>query len=172
MAIDAHGMQSYSSRHPRGSYVGGYQLDLGNTCTQWSNGVQPTGFDFSQRRDQLFVSEYRNTATNGAAVTAYRISKDGDLSVLDGSEPTHQTGVGRVVVTNDDRYTEWNRSGFHTATARHFTPSTPRLGAGFTKGDALCNTERSLARELSFYFPHPDLPRQVASLSFSQREKG
>jgi 6-phosphogluconolactonase (cycloisomerase 2 family) len=84
--------------------------------TQLSNGATPFGFDFSQRGNQLFVSEARAGAADGAAVTAYRVVGDGNLSVLDGSEPTHQIAACWVVVTHDGRFAYATNTGSGTIT--------------------------------------------------------
>jgi 6-phosphogluconolactonase (cycloisomerase 2 family) len=84
--------------------------------TQLSNGATPFGFDFSQQGNQLFVTEARGSAANGAAVTAYQLSEDGDLNVLDGSEPTHQTAACWLVVTHDGRFAYATNAGSGTIT--------------------------------------------------------
>jgi 6-phosphogluconolactonase len=68
-----------------------------------SAGQTPFGFSFGHHRD-LFVSEAAGGAPNASSVSAYHLTRDGDLTLIDGSVPTGLTAACWVVVTPDGRY--------------------------------------------------------------------
>jgi 6-phosphogluconolactonase len=106
--------------------------------TQLSNGATPFGFAFDHH-NQMFVSEARGGAPDGAAVTAYRVAGNGSLSVLDGSEPTQETVACWVVVTHDGRYAYATNMGSGTITGFSIAGNgdlTPLDDDGVTAGEA------------------------------------
>jgi 6-phosphogluconolactonase len=119
-----------------------YTVDKGGLAngpiTQVSNGTTPFGFAFDHH-NQMFVSEARGGTPNGAAVTAYRVDGNGDLRVLDGSEPTHQTAACWVVVTHDGNYAYAINTGSGTITGFSIDGNgnlTPLDDDGITAGEA------------------------------------
>jgi 6-phosphogluconolactonase (cycloisomerase 2 family) len=106
--------------------------------TQLSNGATPFGFAFDHL-NRIFVSEARGGAPDGAAVTAYRVAGNGDLSILDGSEPTQETAACWVVVTHDGRYAYVTNTGSGTITGFSIAGNgdlTPLDDDGITAGEA------------------------------------
>jgi 6-phosphogluconolactonase len=78
--------------------------------SQPSRGATPFGFAFG-KRDQVFVSEAFGGAPNASAVSAYRISRDGGLELIDGSVATNQTAACWVLVTRDGRFAFTTNTG-------------------------------------------------------------
>jgi 6-phosphogluconolactonase (cycloisomerase 2 family) len=106
--------------------------------TQLSNGATPFGFAFDHL-NRIFVSEARGGAPDGAAVTAYRVAGNGDLSILDGSEPTQETAACWVIVTHDGRYAYVTNTGSGTITGFSIAGNgdlTPLDDDGITAGEA------------------------------------
>src|SRR5262249_22677467 len=75
---------------------------LGPSMPQPSHGMTPFGFAFGTHR-QLIVSEAFGGAVDASAVSSYRVTSDGGLSLLDGSVGTNQSAACWVFVTKDGR---------------------------------------------------------------------
>lgn len=80
---------------------------------QASAGMTPFGFAFG-KRDQLFVSEAVGGAADASSVSAYSVSQDGTLLLIDGSVATTETAACWVVVTNDGRFAYTTNAGSGT----------------------------------------------------------
>jgi 6-phosphogluconolactonase (cycloisomerase 2 family) len=63
-----------------------------------SVGATPFGFDVS-REDRVFVSEAQNSTAS-----SYSLSPEGDLTVLSGAVPTHQTAACWLIASGDGRF--------------------------------------------------------------------
>jgi 6-phosphogluconolactonase len=68
-----------------------------------SQGPTPFGFSFNRRR-QLIVSEAAGGAASASSASSYRLTRDGDLLVLDSVEPTLQSAACWIVVTPNGRF--------------------------------------------------------------------
>lgn len=77
---------------------------------QPSSGVTPFGFAFN-RFGHLIVSEAFGGATDASAVSSYRVENDGDLIVLDGSEPTTETAACWIANTRNGRFSYTTNTG-------------------------------------------------------------
>jgi 6-phosphogluconolactonase len=64
-----------------------------------SSGMTPYGFDF--HGNILVVSEAFMDAPNGSAMSSYQVKRDGTLTVVSASSPTHQTAACWVVITDN-----------------------------------------------------------------------
>jgi len=68
-----------------------------------SHGLRP--FSLAFRDDgKLVVVESFNAAPDASALSSYRLTSDGGLSVISGSVPNRQTDTCWVVITDDGRY--------------------------------------------------------------------
>ncbi|MBA2274507.1 MAG: beta-propeller fold lactonase family protein [Actinobacteria bacterium] len=68
-----------------------------------SHGLRP--FSLAFRHDgKLVVTESFNAAPFASALSSYRLTSDGRLSVISGSVPNRQTDTCWVVITDDGRY--------------------------------------------------------------------
>ncbi len=68
-----------------------------------SHGLRPFSLAFRKDR-KLVVVEAFNAAPGKSAVSSYRLSSEGELSVISGSVPNRQTDTCWVVITEDGRY--------------------------------------------------------------------
>ena len=68
-----------------------------------SAGQTPFGFSFG-KHSNLFVSEAAGGTPNASSVSSYHLTRDGDLKLIDGKEPTAQTAACWIVLTPDGRY--------------------------------------------------------------------
>lgn len=68
-----------------------------------SAGETPYGFDFGKHRD-LFVSEAAGGVPNASSVSSYHLTREGNLTLIDGQVPTELTAACWLVVTPDGRY--------------------------------------------------------------------
>jgi 6-phosphogluconolactonase len=75
-----------------------------------SHGVTPFGFAFDNR-GTLVVSEAFGGAPQQSAMSSYRVSRDGALSVISGSVRDFQTAACWVVITNNGRYAYTSNTG-------------------------------------------------------------
>jgi len=82
---------------------------------QASNGATPFGFAFDQR-GRLFVSEAFGGAPDGSAVSSYRVTRDGGLQLVDGSEPTTETAACWVAIPRGGRFAYATNTGSGTIT--------------------------------------------------------
>ena len=67
----------------------------------------PTPFGFAAgRRDRIFVAEANGGAATpgGSSVSSYQVTNDGDLEIISGSVPTHQTAACWVTLSGDERF--------------------------------------------------------------------
>jgi 6-phosphogluconolactonase len=71
--------------------------------THPSVGATPFGFSFDNH-DQLIVTDAFGGAAGQSAVTSYTLSNNGDLSLIDGPEGTHQTSACWLAITNNGKY--------------------------------------------------------------------
>jgi 6-phosphogluconolactonase len=86
-----------------------------------SNGATPFGFDFDNRGN-LIVSEAFGGAPNQSAMSSYRVSADGSLSVVSGSVRDFQTAACWVVVTNNSRFAYTSNTGSGSISSYHIRP--------------------------------------------------
>ncbi len=75
-----------------------------------SNGMTPFGFAFV-RPEVLIDSEAFGGAPQQAAVSSYQLSETGDLQVLSGSVPDHQTAACWVVISHRGRFAYVTNTG-------------------------------------------------------------
>jgi hypothetical protein len=68
-----------------------------------SVGTTPFGFGIG-RDGRVFISEAAGGAPNGSSASSYQVSDDGDLSVISGAVPTHQTAACWLLVSQDGRF--------------------------------------------------------------------
>ena len=68
-----------------------------------SHGSTPFGFGWGHR-GELIVSEAFPGMANASAVSSYAASPSGNLTVVSGSSPTHQTAACWVVVTDNGKF--------------------------------------------------------------------
>lgn len=80
-----------------------------------SAGETPFGFDFSQQ-GFLIVSEAFGGLPDIGAVSNYLLNGDGELEVVDASEPTHETAPCWIVTTESGRFTYTTNTGSGTIT--------------------------------------------------------
>lgn len=78
-----------------------------------SLGQTPFGFALGKGR-QVIVSEAAGGATNASSVSSYWLGRDGDLRVLDATDPTLQSAACWVVVTPDGRFAYVTNTGSGT----------------------------------------------------------
>ena len=67
----------------------------------------PPPFGFAAgRHDRIFVTEANGGAGNpgGSSVSSYQVTEDGDLAVISGSVPSHQTAACWLVLSQDERF--------------------------------------------------------------------
>lgn len=81
--------------------------------SQPSAGATPFGFTFG-RHNELIVTEAHGGSGGLSATSSYNVSKDGTLSVISASEPTHQAAACWVVVTNNGRHAYTTNAGSGT----------------------------------------------------------
>jgi 6-phosphogluconolactonase len=79
-------------------------------AAQNSNGMTPFGFAFA-RPDILIVSEAFGGAPMQAAVSSYRLPESGNLRVISGSVPDHQTAACWVVTFGRGQYAYVTNTG-------------------------------------------------------------
>jgi hypothetical protein len=79
-------------------------------AAQMSNGMTPFGFAFA-RPDILIVSEAFGGASMQAATSSYRLPESGELRVISGSVPDHQTAACWVVVFGRGAYAYVTNTG-------------------------------------------------------------
>ncbi len=82
---------------------------------QASAGTTPFGFEFD-RNDHLIVSEAFGGTPNGSAASSYDVSKNGTLTTISASSPTHQTAACWVAISKDGRYAYTTNAGSGTVT--------------------------------------------------------
>lgn len=81
-----------------------------------SQGQTPFGFSFNRRR-QLIVSEAAGGAANASSASSYRLTRNGDLLVLDSVEPTLQSAACWIVVTPNGRFAYASNTASNTISA-------------------------------------------------------
>jgi 6-phosphogluconolactonase len=93
-----------------------YRVDHNGLATgpvaQPSNGLTPFGFAFAQP-NILIDAEAFGGAPMQAAVSSYRLPASGDLRVLSGSVPDHQTAACWIVVYGTGQYAYTTNTGTH-----------------------------------------------------------
>lgn len=94
----------------------------GARTTFASAGATPFGFEFGQR-DQVFVSEAFGGAPGASTVSAYALQPNGNLQLIMGPVPTHQTAACWLVVTNNGRFTYTTNTGSSSVSGYRITPS-------------------------------------------------
>ncbi len=80
---------------------------------QPSSGMTPFGFAFN-RFGHLIVSEAFGGALDASAVSSYRVENDGDLVVLDASEPTTETAACWIANTRNGMFSYTTNTGSNT----------------------------------------------------------
>lgn len=75
-----------------------------------SVGQTPFGFALAKGR-LVIVSEAAGGATNASSVSSYWLGRDGDLRVIDATDPTLQSAACWVVVTRDGRFAYVTNTG-------------------------------------------------------------
>jgi 6-phosphogluconolactonase len=78
-----------------------------------SAGVQPFGFDVGWK-DRVFVSEAVGGMPNASSASSYDLNRDGDLEVISGAVPTHQTAACWLKVSQDGRFAYTANAGSGT----------------------------------------------------------
>lgn len=68
-----------------------------------SAGVQPFGFGVGHK-SRLFVSEAAGGAASASSASSYQLSNDGDLTVISGAVPTHQTAACWAIVSDNGHF--------------------------------------------------------------------
>jgi len=87
-----------------------------------SHGLRP--FSLAFRGDgKLVVVESFNAAPRASALSSYRLTSRGGLSVISGSVANRQTDSCWVVITEDGRYVFTANFGSGTISSYHFSPS-------------------------------------------------
>lgn len=87
-----------------------------------SHGIRP--FSLAFRKDgTLVVAESFNAAPGRSAVSSYRVSSNGGLSVIDGTVRNGQTDTCWIVVTGDGRYVFTANFGSGTISSFRFSDS-------------------------------------------------
>lgn len=81
-----------------------------------SQGQTPFGFSFNRRR-QLIVSEAAGGAANASSASSYRLTREGDLTVLDSVEPTLQSAACWIAVTPNGRFAYASNTASDTISA-------------------------------------------------------
>ena len=76
---------------------------IGAPNVNGASGETPFAFGFGHR-NQLFVSEVFGGAEGEGAVSSYALGRGGDLAVIAGSVPNHETAPCWLVVTNSGQY--------------------------------------------------------------------
>lgn len=89
---------------------------------QASAGMTPFGFAFDWR-GRLFVSEAFGGAADASAVSSYRVSATGMLSVVSPSVPTHQTAACWVAVDQTGRYIYATNAGSSSISGYRAAPN-------------------------------------------------
>jgi 6-phosphogluconolactonase (cycloisomerase 2 family) len=90
-----------------------------------SVGATPFGFDLG-REDRVFVSEAQNSTAS-----SYSLSPEGDLAVISGAVPTHQTAACWLIASRDGRFAytanagSGSISGFRIAQDGSLQPISP-----------------------------------------------
>jgi 6-phosphogluconolactonase (cycloisomerase 2 family) len=91
-----------------------YRIDRGGRPSgprqNASHGMTPFGFAFHPRGN-LVVSEAFGGAPQQSAMSSYRISRDGQLTVISGSVRDFQTASCWVVITDNGRYAYTSNTG-------------------------------------------------------------
>ena len=82
---------------------------------QASAGTTPFGFEFDSK-DHLIVSEAFGGAPNGSAASSYDVSRNGNLTTVSASSPTHQTAACWVALSKNGRYAYTTNAGSGTVT--------------------------------------------------------
>ena len=82
--------------------IGDDELATGPKTFQ-SVGTTPFGFDVG-REERVFVSEAAGGAANGSSASSYQVAENGDLSVISGAVPTHQTAACWLIVSHDGSF--------------------------------------------------------------------
>src|SRR5688572_24174737 len=78
-----------------------------------SVGQTPFGFALAKGR-LVIVSEAAGGATNASSVSSYWLGRDGDLRVIDATDPTLQSAACWVVVTRDGQFAYVTNTGSHS----------------------------------------------------------
>jgi 6-phosphogluconolactonase (cycloisomerase 2 family) len=81
-----------------------------------SAGQTPFGFSFG-KHNRLFVTEAAGGAPGASSVSSYRLTRTGDLSLIDGPVATGLTAACWAVVTPDGRYTYIAETGSEAVSA-------------------------------------------------------
>jgi 6-phosphogluconolactonase (cycloisomerase 2 family) len=87
-----------------------------------SHGATPFGFEFG-KSNQLFVSEAFGGAPNSSALSSYASDDDGNLTLVSGSSPTHQTAACWVAVSKGDRFAYTTNTGRSSITGFKIGPN-------------------------------------------------
>ncbi len=98
----------------------------GQPHPQPSAGMTPFGFAFN-RFGHLIVSEAFGGAPDGSAVSSYRVERDGDLVVLDASEPTTETAACWIANTANGRFSYTTNTGSNTVSGYRINRQTGDL---------------------------------------------
>ena len=83
---------------------------LGPISVQDSNGDTPFGFEFD-KHGTLIVSEAFDGTPDASAVSSYELDASGDLTVITGSAPTHQTAACWIATTPGGSFTYSTNTG-------------------------------------------------------------
>lgn len=81
-----------------------------NAVAHPSAGTTPFGFEFG-RHNELIVSDAFGGATNESAMSSYKLSNNGNLTLITGPVPTNQTAACWVAVTDDGRFCYTTNTG-------------------------------------------------------------
>ncbi len=106
-----------------------------------SAGLTPFGFAIG-KRDQVIVSEASGGSADASSVSSYRLSEDGNLTLVSGAVGTTETAACWAVVTNDGRYAYVTNAGSGTISGYKvgFDGSLTLLDENGVTGDAGKNT--------------------------------
>src|SRR6266508_5394096 len=75
-----------------------------------SAGPTPFGFAFGKRQ-RLFVSEAAGGDLDASSASAYRLDKDGTLTLIQGPVPTTETAACWLVVSKDGQFAYVTNTG-------------------------------------------------------------
>jgi len=85
-----------------------------------SAGVQPFGFDVGWK-DRVFVSEAVSGMPHASSASSYGLTWDGNLNVISGAVPTHQTAACWLKVSLDGRFAYTANAGSGTISGFRIT---------------------------------------------------
>jgi len=106
------------------SLIDTFVLDDGGSAvdhkTFKSAGVQPFGFDVGWK-DRVFVSEAVGGMPNASSASSYGLNWEGDLNVISGAVPTHQTAACWLKVSLNGRVAYTANAGSGTISGFQIT---------------------------------------------------